>query len=462
MYAFIVVPLSEIDQNGVHNLGITFGYVVKRVDVPALQKAAEHTANRWRLLAGRIEWNVAKKTYQICVPVSKPLPKDYALIEFTTSRFPASRINLPSLNEDSRQVLERPPLKYFRGSATPSSLSEYAAKSFPLMAIHVSVMQNCTCVGISFPHGAFDATGMGMAVQGINAALNNIEWVPPMLHPSGINILENTLSNLREADSMGSDLAYELPNLTRAIVPSTIFNLLRFWFSIAFEMFWHNSTTRAVYLGRRTVEHIMVRMMKESEESGKSLVSKGDMLVAWLLKAAYLEEGCNTPTRISINSVFSMRRILAEINPEFEQYPHNAFTPISLPFIDFRSISSMSLYDLALRHRESLNETRNVAYIRRVEKWRRCIGGGIVPLRRRGLESWLFSNQVISGLETLNLGSEQVGPWFWGTPALPDHNVTINKFREGGYLIKACVRASQWRSIEKALERMEGGADPFP
>ncbi|KAF9063135.1 hypothetical protein BDP27DRAFT_1385002 [Rhodocollybia butyracea] len=379
---FVVVPLSGIDQNVVHNVGITFGYVVKAVDVAALQKAAQHTADKWRLLAGRVEWDAARKTYQVRVPVSKSLPEDYASIKFTTTEFPSFSLNLTSLDEDSRQILDRPPLKYFRARTTPSSLNAYAAKRFPLMAIHVSLLQNCTCVGISFPHGVFDA--IGMAWQSAGASQFN--------------------------DGACSSNNHELLSL---------------WLSIAFEMLWHRSTTRAVHLGPRTVEHIMVRMTKESEESGKPLVSKGDMLIAWLLK-------------ISINSVFSMRQILSEINPEFEQYPHNAYTPIALPLIDIRSLSSMSLYELAL-----------------------LIGWGIVPLRRRKLDSWLFSNQVLSGIETLDLGSGQLGLWFWGTPVLPDHSVTINKFRDGGYLVEACVRASRWRAIEKALERMEGGLDPF-
>ncbi|KAF9062163.1 hypothetical protein BDP27DRAFT_1451869 [Rhodocollybia butyracea] len=455
---FVVVPLSRLDHNGVENIGFTFGYVFETVDVAALQKAAQHTADKWRLLAGRIEWDAVKKNYQICVPVTKSLPEDYDSIKFTTTRFPSFSLNLPSLDEDSRQVLERPPLKYFRAHDTPSSLSTYAAKRLPLMAIHVSLMQNCTCVGISFPHGVLDATGMGMAIRGVNAALNNLEWTPPMLHSSNINVLENTLSNLREADSMGSELPSAISNLTMAIVPVTIFNLLSLCLSIAFEMFWHKSTTRVVYLGRRTVENIMVRMMKESEESGKPLVSKGDMLIAWLLKAAYLEEGCNTPNKISITSLVSMRPILAEINPEFGQYPHNAFTTMALPFIDIRSLPLMSLYELALCHRESLNETRNIAYIQGVTKWLHKIGADIVPLRKRQLDSWSFTNQVISGVEELTLGSSQLGLWGWGTPATPDHLAIINKFRDGGYL---CVRASRWRAIEKALERMEGDLDPF-
>ncbi|KAF9027556.1 hypothetical protein BDP27DRAFT_1437127 [Rhodocollybia butyracea] len=185
------------------------------------------------------------------------------------------------------------------------------------------------------------------------------------------------------------------------------------------------------------------------------------MLIAWLMKAAYLEEGCSTPNKISVNSVFSMSQILAEINPESEQYPHNAYMPMALPLIDIRSLSSMSLYELALCHRESLNERRNITYIQGVAKWWHSIGWGIVPLGRRKLDSWLFSNQVLSGIETIDLGSEQLGLWFWGNPVAPDHSVTINKLQDGGYLVEACVRASRWRAIKKALERMEGGLDPF-
>lgn len=278
----IVVPLSGIDQNGVHTSSITFGYVVRRVNVEALEAAAKHAAEEWRLLAGRVEWNAEKKSYQIRVPVEQSLPKDYALVKFTTSKMPSTKVPIAPIDDDSAQFLEKPPVKYFRHSSTLNSLSDYASRRAAILSIHVSLTANCACVGVTLPHGLFDATGMGQVVKALNCSLNNLPWIPPKISSS--NILTEELERLAVSESVGDPCPPGLVNLQRDFTSVNVKNVLSLGTSMATEMFWHRAKAGAIYLGPNIVEQIVTSVKKQAADEGKGWVSTGDILVAFFLK----------------------------------------------------------------------------------------------------------------------------------------------------------------------------------
>ncbi|KAF9018581.1 hypothetical protein BDP27DRAFT_1440158 [Rhodocollybia butyracea] len=167
------------DWYGVRHFTSTFGYVVKTVDVAALEIAAKRVAEKWRLIAGRVEWNTVEKSYQVRVPLSDSLPKGYALTKFTMEKMTSTELPIASVKENSAQFLEKPPITYFRHPTTLNSLHDYASKHAPILSIHVSLLANCACVGITIPHGIFDGMGMSQVVEGLNCMLNNVPWAPP-------------------------------------------------------------------------------------------------------------------------------------------------------------------------------------------------------------------------------------------------------------------------------------------
>lgn len=271
--SFIVVPLSGIDQNGVHTSSVTFGYVFQRVDANALKAAAKQAAEQWRLLAGRVEWNAGKNSYQIRVPVSESLPKDYELIKFTTSPLLFTKLPITSVDENSAQFLEKPPVKYFRHSTTLNSLNDYASKQTPILSIHVSLMANCACVGITLPHGVFDATGMGQVVKALNCSLNHIPWTPPKLSTS--NILAEELERLTVSEPVGDPCPPGLVNLQRDFASVSVKNVLSLGTSIASEILWHRVKAGAVYLGSNIVDQIVSAVKKQAADEGRGWVSTG-------------------------------------------------------------------------------------------------------------------------------------------------------------------------------------------
>ncbi|KAJ3875514.1 MAG: hypothetical protein NXY57DRAFT_514286 [Lentinula lateritia] len=452
----MVVPLSGIDQNGVHTSSITFGYVVARLDVEALEAAAIRAAEEWRLLAGRVEWNATIKSFQVRVPVSGSLPKDYALVKFTTSKLPSTKLPITPFDDSSATFLERPPVKLFRHSSTLNSLSDYASKKAPILSLHVSLMANCACVGMTLPHGIFDATGMGQVVQALNSCLNNLPWTPPKISSS--SILAEELKRLRESESVGDPCPPGLVNLQRDFTSVNVKNVLTLGASCATELLWHRVKPAAIYLGSNVVQEMVANVKKQAADEGKGWVSTGDILVAFLLKAAYLDEGPTSPNALTMSAAVSLRSVLAATNRDFESYTHNALLPLALPPLTVQQVSSMSLYEFALIHRKAIEDMRNIPYIQGYEKWVPSIGGAAIPARRKGTDSWLLSNQVVGGVDKLDLGSEPLGFWHWMLPFMPDHVFTVNKLR-GGYILDGFsgVRPQRLKAIEKALEGIRRG-----
>jgi hypothetical protein len=81
-----------------------------------------------------------------------------------------------------------------------------------------------------------------------------------------------------------------------------------------------------------------------------------------------------------------------------------------------------------------------------------------IPARKRGEDCWLLSNQVVGGVDKLDLGSEHLGFWHYMAPFMPDHTFTVNKLR-GGYILDGFsgIRPTRIKAMEKALEGIRSG-----
>lgn len=187
----VLVPLSSIDQAGVETSASVFAYVVAgSIDIEALRQAALRVIDKWRLLAGTIEW--ANQTYNVRVPLGEvPNSRLYFTLSFSAAPL---GIVYPELSHASATVLERPPLSCFRHKNTPNSLAAHAKAAHPIISIHVSSYADYTCkraslialpetvpemaphagIGISCSHGMLDGTGQGMFVHFLDAELHGM------------------------------------------------------------------------------------------------------------------------------------------------------------------------------------------------------------------------------------------------------------------------------------------------
>ncbi|KAG6915829.1 hypothetical protein DXG01_009662 [Tephrocybe rancida] len=445
----ILVPLSALDQNGVETSSITLGYILKSVDGAALEAAAKRLVDKWRLLAGRLEWSKDLSTWCIRVPLEGNVSHR---VKFTTNKLavPLSDTPITILGESSAEILTRPALKNFRHSSTPSSLSAFSSSNSPIVSIHVTELANCTCIGISVPHGVFDAFGIGQVIRGLNAELGYRPWVVPVF--SETNIMRETLNELAAASPLYGEEPATLADVRREFAATNVRNVVTFGAGIAYEYLWKKANVKAVYLGEAVVKGMVQKVKDEVKKSGAGWVSTGDVMVAWFLKTAFAKE--TDKNLVCVTTTISLRSTLADKDPAFENYTHNSIMPCSMAPLTKTELATKSLAELAVLNRQTIDAVRNVPFVQAYNHWVAKIGGNAIPTRRLGADSWIFSNQVIGHLDEIDFGSEMFAFWHWNAPLIPDHSVLLNKFK-GGYIIEAGIRPSRWDAIAEDVASMK-------
>ncbi|GLB43316.1 hypothetical protein LshimejAT787_1302170 [Lyophyllum shimeji] len=447
----LLVPLSPLDHNGVIAVGATLGYVLKSVDAAAVEDAAKRVIDKWRLLAGRPEWSRRLASWCIRVPVAGDVSHR---LKFSTSKL-ALPLDTPItyLGDTSAEILERPSLKFFRHPSVPNSLASYASSNHPIISIHIAELTNCSCLGISIPHGIFDAFGLGQFLGALDAELNGKPWTPPVFSSS--NILRTALEDLAATGPhRNTDKPSALADVQRDFASATLKNNVSYGLGFASEYLWHTPVVKSIFLGKHVLEQLTRVVKDEAVKSGSGWVTTGDILMAWLLKAIYLHEHDDIP--VSIMSVFSIRSVLSSIHPAFATYTHNAIMPCGIPVFTKEEITTKSMTELAIIHRRNVNVARNVSFIGAYGQWLASIGGNTIPRRRPGGNFWMVSNQSIGHFDQIDFGSGMIAQWFWSLPIFPDQVFTLNKFK-GGYVVEINMRPERWKGVAETIDRMKKG-----
>ncbi|EJD51008.1 hypothetical protein AURDEDRAFT_135268 [Auricularia subglabra TFB-10046 SS5] len=455
--ATLLVPLSSVDQAGVENTGSIYAYVVSGpFDADALRTAALRAADKWRLLAGKVEWDAGRWTYAIRVPLGAIEP-DVRFTRDTSQREKPLGVEVSQSGDNEARILRRPGLACFRHGGTQGSLAMHAKTSQPILSIHVCEFADATCIGVTLPHGVFDGTGAGMVIKALDAELNGRTWTPP---PFGTeNIMEDALRDISSYPSHDSDDSAELPQLAhfkREFNPVGVSSLASLVYGVGYEYLWHRAEDRALFLGRDVVERIVSR----TQEGIRPLpptenVTTGDILLMWFIQAAYGGDEDDDEHTISIASAVSLRTTLTKMNQDFATYPHNASIPTVLPLLTTTQLKRSSIGELALAHRAAINALRTLPYVQAWSQYIAEIGRPVVPARRRTSDAWLFSNQVLGAPTDISFGPrvDLRAFYFLLAPFLPDHSVVINKIN-GGYVMQGYVRRARWNAIERVLQEL--------
>ncbi|KAG6808351.1 hypothetical protein H0H92_004389, partial [Tricholoma furcatifolium] len=410
--------------NGVETSSITLGYVLRTVDPAKIESAVKRLIDKWRLLAGRLEWSKDISSWCIRVPLKGDVSDR---VKFTTSKLAVPLdSDLTVLTESSVEVLVRPSLKFFRHSSTPSSLSAYSSSNAPIVSIHVTELANCACVGLSAPHGVFDAFGFGQIIAGLNAELNGASWDVPVF--SETNIMRETLMELAASPPLLAEEPAPIADIRREFVGATIRNVLSLAIGMVYEFFWKKAEIKAVYIGEAVVNEIVQKVKDEVKDSGNSWVSTGDVLLAWFLKTSTVDKRMTSTD--------------------------NSIMPCSLPPFSKSDLLTKSLAELAILNRQAIDAVRNIPFIQAYIRWVGTVGGNAIPTRRSGANSVIFSNQVVGHLDDIDFGSEMLAFWHWNAPIIPDHSILFNKFK-GGYIIEAGIRRSRWNAVAEAAQNLK-------
>ncbi|KAG6846881.1 hypothetical protein H0H93_011312, partial [Arthromyces matolae] len=318
----LLVPLSRLDHGYLELLSVIAGYVVRSVDVSALQAAAIRVVDKWRLLAGRVVWSKKLSAWCILVPLKGDVS---SRLKFTvtplTTRLDSSFVINDSL---SAQVLPRPPVGYFSHPSVPNDMSTRSSSKSPIISIHVTQFSNCACIGINFPHGVLDSVGYAQFITALDHELHGRPWEAPSLPEPGNNILQEVLDNLEALPSLYDDIHLEsttYAGLRRELVKFSLTNGLAVQLSVLRERFWGCVEDKTVYLNGKILKKLLQEVKDEVKQIDSELrVSTGNILVAWLLKAMYAKEISDTKL-VSLSSAVSLRYTLQEKYPAMKDYP---------------------------------------------------------------------------------------------------------------------------------------------
>ncbi|KAG6811878.1 hypothetical protein H0H92_005404 [Tricholoma furcatifolium] len=196
-------------------------------------------------------------------------------------------------------------------------------------------------------------------------------------------------------------------------------------------------------------------MKSRHQASGPEWVSTGDILVAWILKAAS-RVGDNTSVRVL--SLFSTRAALEKENPAVKNYPHNSILRCSMPSFTRQELASKSLAELASDYRRSIDAARNLSSLSAIYQLFNCSPTKPMPTWQRGTVSWTISNQAIGHFDEIDFGDEMLALWHWNVPIVPNNTVVLNKFK-GGYMIQGVLDRARWKDVADVTKKMNAGAD---
>jgi len=164
------------------------------------------------------------------------------------------------------------------------TLAEYVARNAPILSIHISTLDNCICVGVTVPHGVFDAVGLGLVLKALDCELKGLEWTPPPLDASKIfdEVWEASIGAETEGD-ISSGVLVDLLTWRIALL-GTILSLA---ITTIRQYLWPSRTpiprNGTIYLGPDVVSAI-VKCVNDSSPHSLGTVTTGDILWAWLLK----------------------------------------------------------------------------------------------------------------------------------------------------------------------------------
>ncbi|GAA5923401.1 hypothetical protein JCM3775_007528 [Rhodotorula graminis] len=439
-----------------------------------LHSATRRVTAQWALLRGRPRWLDEDKIWAIDVPdetATEDKPYLFTSATVTTTYTVAAGLSSPltPLSPTSPCTVQpQPKTAFFRHDALPTSFQGYADANASLLAVHVTTFADAVTVGLSAPHGLFDATGLGLAVRALSAELHGHVWQAPAL--SSENALDVAIESLPTPPSSGP---VALPGWTSA---TSVGPVVKFLVNYVVEKAWYRDEKKYLFLNEQVVSRL-VQSTKAEAAVERRWVSAGDTLTAWLLKSAHREE-VGEQLSITGSAVYTLRKMLSLAN-----YPHNAMLPYPLTPdpISLDRLASLSLAELAYLHRRALEAARTPAHAQGVVKkmeearvvpehsWPQplaFLGRSAPPVFR-----WISSNQMSSGVADLALPLSAFGldrpPLEAGQSAgllayymlvvspIRDHQVFRFQANKCGIFLEGSMRRSRWRSVEKTMRELQ-------
>ncbi|GAA5866235.1 hypothetical protein JCM8547_007212 [Rhodosporidiobolus lusitaniae] len=478
----VLLPLTSRDC-AIGGVGLSVAFVLNAkpgdLDLDNLKSAVEKVVDKWRLLAGRVVFSKELNTYAVLAPIGA-LPEGYAPLSFAISSTPdkpSPFSDLPVLSSSSGHLIPVPTTSVYKCSSVPTSLAAYAKSEHPITAWHVAVFSDATIIGLSVPHGCFDAHGLGLVMSAVDAELHDREWVVPPL--TAENQLDKRLDEVKKMEFSEDEKNATPPPMigwTGAWPPSNVVKLLS---NGLFESKWHQAEDGCVFVGRELLDDVVkeVKTKVQLETAGQEFVSEGDILVAWFYKAIYQYDP-NPPTSFFASCAVSLRSLVSTPETQLDLYPHNAvsgYSLISSSPLETSTFLSTPPWELALGHRRMLNASRTLPAAQALLEWIDTNTSPTYPAlpmadcswatpwgKKESTGYWIYSNQIASDMTTVSFPHAKTGERlplkaFLELGTSLDQFVMCNQLNgdDGkplGWIFGATMRRARWESVRRTVE----------
>ncbi|KJA13412.1 hypothetical protein HYPSUDRAFT_1078965 [Hypholoma sublateritium FD-334 SS-4] len=339
-----VYPLTLYD-NLSAGVVLTLGWLVEgSVDIAQLEMALDNAITKWTLLNGRIER--IDETYQVKVQLHgcPPNYRRFALSSKTSTEPLSNFVTLPlGLQHNSL------PSTIFRHAQAPRSIDEWINNSStPLTHWHVTHFpgdQPYSCIGLTFPHVAFDGLGIAAVIHAVEAELLGQEWrVPTPLHPGNNENL--ILASIKQASLDHPDVGRQKEYISTGLVG--IWWILSFLLWSHWQIFWKNSKCRMLIIPPTALQNLIddtrQNLVETTNLDSSIHLSKGDIITAFLFKTIFSDENLNPNATLHLGNLASLRRFF---NGSLAEYPHNCVMPLPYRPYTAHELRHISISDLA-------------------------------------------------------------------------------------------------------------------
>ncbi|GAA5994318.1 hypothetical protein JCM11641_001815 [Rhodosporidiobolus odoratus] len=403
---------------------------------------------------------------------------------------------LPALTRASGQLIPLPSLTLIKPATVPSSLAAYAKSACPITTWHVATLRDATIVGLSVPHGCFDATGLGLVVKALDAELHGRDWVVPPLNAG--NQLEKRLAEVQKMYFTTEEKASTPPPMIGWTGAWPLSNVVKLLANGAFESLWHKAQDGCVFVGKDLLAQMVqeVKAKVQQETDGKEYVSEGDVLINWFFQASTLScpfRSCLTaranlaelqavyqydpspPTSFFASCAVSLRELVATPEMQLHLYPHNAVSGYSLNSsspLNTAGFLATPLWQLALQHRRILAASRTLPAVQALLDWvntnttpsypaiPQADCGWIMPFgKRESTGYWIYSNQIAADMPSIAFASALTGEklrlkGFFELGSSLDQFAPVNEVEEG-WIFMATMRKARWSSVGRTVRELE-------
>lgn len=380
-------PLTPFDDGYSTSIFITGWLVEGIVDVDVLAGALDRLTAKWRMLAGRLEsYNQStKKSWRIVIPLGD-LPPNYQTYSLTTC--PTIKpIAFPTILPSTVHSL---PSSLFLHPDTPHSSNDWGNR--PLTCWHITRLcreggaEPLTAIGFARPHGVFDGTGAKLIVNALISEIKGLSWaVPPVPKPgTNTNVVLKVLDKHKRSGAVQPVEFAGYTDLKTLGTMKLVFNQLR-------KRVFQDVQNHLVILKKDIVDFLVADVRQALHRQGKisPRVSTGDVLVAWLWKAVYAHSA-DADLRVHCTNLASFRGLLAQYDPEIQNYPHNAFVPLPYPRFTVADLKSLPLHNLSYQL-ASGRTSLSLAHVHSAEKTFKTATFA-APLHPQADETFFISN----------------------------------------------------------------------